>query len=512
MPGVRGTIFVHHNVETRQINVHAVNHGQSPGQLTHNMRSSLAELKTLKPGVLQHDDTKFGHGNPVNRGSLERPQTATLSFPVGDIYQSEDVHTDGQRTAVPVPIQEGTWLRVGFRQRASFELPIPAPGEIVEIPYEAMRAQTSSSSQTTVWKDLYRYLGWAPEPMVRDGSHAPAELRAVMANKPPHLVTGLASIEAVAHAHAPTVLKGWYVRFDNGATGTASAEQTHGFTATAVLTDGNGRANKNAGLGLEAMPTTGGGSSARQFIMAGGDYGVRAEPGTSIRLGIRGHSFANTALPKLGERVELDLSHFQVGTSETQSAWFDGAKLRGKMGEKKNRVEFFENGRQINDELPDTVYSGTDAFERAEFKVPPRVTAQRRASDGAWVISMESLLPDADKLGPVGFSGKIWLEVDGQLQESDLAAFEFTPQLRSTTWSLQADRLVPGSGLTVSALVKARRARLVIDTGPLGWRGTLSLPRDGELADSTHAELQNWVLRETDYHRAALYPSQGSGQ
>jgi hypothetical protein len=86
---------------------------------------------------------QFGHGNPVPAGNDQRPGMASLSFSIGRTYQSEDL--DGnQRIPRPVPIQPGTFLRLGLRQRAFAVTRIPEPGQVVESPYESMQAQTGS--------------------------------------------------------------------------------------------------------------------------------------------------------------------------------------------------------------------------------------------------------------------------------------------------------------------------------------------------------------------------------
>ncbi len=498
---IKGTIFVHHNAATRQLEVHAVNHGESPGTLTHNIRATEVEAFN-ESGVTQHDNQSYGHNNPTPAGTDQNPQTATMQFPIGGTYKSEDL-TGHQRIPRPVTIQPGMWLRVGFRQRAFAALPIPPPGGIVEIPYESMKPQTNSSMARSQWASYYQFLGFNPEPMVRSGNHVPPALKAMLAQRSPHVVKGSVTIAPVADEKDPSVLRGWDVVVKNDATGTPKEGETHGFTATVVLTDGAGVGEKNAGLGLESMPCPGEGTEARQHIVAGGSYGVQADPGCPVRLGIRGYASAESTLPQLHEGPRtLDLAAFTRSFADTQSDWFDGDKLGAKLGEKKNRVDFFANGKRINDTLPDTIYTGNEAVERAEFKQPPKVVVKRVAASeerpAGWEVSVESLLPDADKLGPVGFKCKPWIDVDGRLVSARcMTKTALTPTKRSATWFIPADAEVGGAALK-------KGTPLVIDTGPLGWRATIPLPGARETFDSTADPLATWVLRESDYHRAGL--------
>ena len=492
---IKGTIFVHHNATTKQIEVHAVSHGDSPGVLTHNMRATEVEAFN-ESGTTQHDDQRFGHSNMTPAGSAAAPQTATINFPVGGTYTSEDL-TGQQRIPRPVAIVPGTWLRVGFRQRAFAALPIPPPGEVVEIPFESMQAQTKSSMDRSQWARHYRLQGWSPEPLARDGKHIPVALQAVLAQKTPHVVKGTVTIEPTSDDQG--ALTGWDVVYENGAAGAPGPGETHVFTATVVLTDAAGNGDKNAGLGLESMTCPTGGTPATPHNVAGGNYGVAAQAGGAVRLGVRGFSSATTTLPSLAEGARrVDLATFTRTYAATQSDWFDGDKLGPKLGEKKNRVDFFRGEKRINDELPDTIYTGDEAIERAEFKQPPKVIVKR--TDEGWEIAVESLLPDADNLGPVGFPCKPWLDVDGNgklASDRCLTKTQLTPAKRTATWFLPKDAEIGG-------VTPKKGTPLVIDCGALGWRATIPLPGARETFDSTADPLSTWVLRESDYQRAGL--------
>jgi hypothetical protein len=140
---IKGTIFVHHDAASKRLNVYAVNHGDSPGTLTHNIRRNRDEAWN-RGGAAQHDDNnQFGHGNPVPSGYETSPQVASLSFPIGGTYNTSDYEGHGWHVR-PVKIEPGAWLRVGFRQRAFTAIEIPPPGQVVEIPYESLEGQQSS--------------------------------------------------------------------------------------------------------------------------------------------------------------------------------------------------------------------------------------------------------------------------------------------------------------------------------------------------------------------------------
>ncbi len=499
---IKGTVFVHHDAASRRLNVYAVNHGESPGTLTHNIRRDREEAFN-RNGAAQHDDHgQFGHGTPVPAGRETAPQVASLSFPIGGTYNSSDYEHHGWR-ARPVKIEPGAWLRVGFRQRAFTAVEIPPAGEVVEIPYEALEAQQRSSMANTQWRDYYRFQGWTPEPLERDGRHVPPAMQAILAQRSPHVVAGAVHVDPVPDRKDPTLLLGWDVIFENHASGAPKPGETQGFTGTVVVTDPFGEGEKNAGLGLESMPCPGPDTSARQRIVAEGLYSVVARPGVSLRVGVRGHSTGSMTLPSLEQgRVSLQFSQFERAHGRSQTDWFDGDALQAKLGEKKNRVDFFVGEERINAQIPDTIYVGEEAYERAEFKDPPRVRIEAVAASGVqpggWNLTIENRLPDADHLGPVGFPVRPWIGVDGKLESARfLRKKKLTPQSREATWFLPRGADVGGHGL-------AKGATLVVDTGPLGWRGTLTLPGAGQVVDTADAPHDGWVLRESDYLRAGL--------
>jgi hypothetical protein len=80
-----------------------------------------------------------------------------------------------------------------------------------------------------------------------------------------------------------------------------------------------------------------------------------------------------------------------------------------------------------------------------------------------------------------------------------LEAVRLTSGAREATWFIPASD-EGGKGTA-----------LVIDTGPLGWRGTIPLPSKRETFDSAADDVAPedlWVLRESDYLRAGLIDPQ----
>ena len=86
--------------------------------------------------------------------------------------------------------------------------------------------------------------------------------------------------------------------------------------------------------------------------------------------------------------------------------------------------------------------------------------------------------------------------------EAALPPATLDPQRREASW------LVP-EGLQVAGVAVQEGITVVIDTGPLGWRGIVRLPKAGEPVDTARDKRtlhETWVLRESDYLRAALFP------
>jgi hypothetical protein len=483
---IRGTILVHHNAATRQLEVIAENLGDSPGMMTHNVFGSRQEAETSNV----HDDMRYGHGDPVPHGNDARPGIVRRNFPINAPYNEHSVRV-------------GNWFRVGFRGQAWLPVQIPPPGETVVVPYEQMRPSNGT------------FRPQAFDRASRVGGPLAAMFAALNQGNKHHTI-GQVQLVPVPDPRRPNRLRGWEVVVENQAHFEPADGQTTGFSATVVLTNAEGKGAKNAGLGLESMGVPAGGYSARQFILFDGDYGarefgVRAQPGTRVRLGVRGISTFDAHLPSLAEGTRtIGLHEFKRTEGDLVSAWFETKEILGKLGEKKGRVEFFKDRQRLNDQLPDTVYHGDEAFIRAEFKDPPRVRietlpASEELPQGGWSISMESALPEEDKLGRVGFVGGLAPVAARNRPEIDEAALpvrQFSPEQRVHRWVLPAGARVGGAPAKAGT-------ELAVVTGALGWRAKIALPKAGEAVDTHESpgKMERlWTLRETDYHRAKLYP------
>ena len=502
---VRGAIYIYNNPEKRQLQIIADNRGEGLSSLTHNMfpDRGQAEQPAFQNGrwVAADDHQIVSHYNPVPAGTPDAPAFAQLTFQIGDTYHSGRASSVG--TTHQVPIEPGTFVRVGFRGLAWHVEEIPAPGQVVVVPYEEMTAGTVGS---------YGSGQWSPEAMdsAARARGLPAELAASLRQPAERTLHGQVRIRPVPDASRPDGLAGWEVWFDHlGQPGSG------GFIGTLVLTNEQAEGTKNAGLGLESMACPAAGFQTMQFIQNGGDYGkakhgVLAQPGCPIRLGIRGHSHATARLPSLseGERT-LPFAQFEVKSSESSSDWFDSDALMTKLGEKKALIDIYRDGERINESLPDTVYVGQEAVTRAEFKVPPRVqVAYVDSTQPGWRVQVTSQLPAEDAIGPLACRVRLGLGPSGldRQRAAPIPSALFTDAERRFDWFIPA-------GASVGDAVAEPGQTLLVDTGALGWRGQLCLPAPGADLD-THAspsappDMEAWSLRETDFHRAKLSPEE----
>ena len=250
----KGSIFVFNNPSTKQLEVSAVNHGPTPGDLTHNIRATRDEAFN-KRNLPQHDDNNhFGHGDLVPTGTDAVAQTTKRAFPIGGSYNTGDSDQSGQWNWKyhAVAIQPGSWIRIGFRRRAWTALEIPAEGKFVEIPYQ----QLTTMGVSAMGNANMNGTGWETEPVVGPVA-VPPEISKIAPKVEPRVVLGRARIVPIANPNDSSSLRGWEVWFENGVKGSPAAGQTHGFTATVVLLNRDDQGAKNAGLGLESMACPG---------------------------------------------------------------------------------------------------------------------------------------------------------------------------------------------------------------------------------------------------------------
>ena len=501
MPVLRGRILIHNT--GKEVRIIADNRGDSPGTLTHSLFRTVekAQENAMVNGVwVSHDDMNYGHSHYVPANGVE-----AINLPYGGEYVRGRGSGIGTAYWETVKITEGTFLRVGFRNQAHSIVPMPAVGQALEIPYTALKPNLNENGLTAMWRPSSFELG-------EGGGHASvieAANALTLATQDLHVVKGHARLVPLSSPTAPTELAGWSVEFENS--GVAQrADQTNGFTGTVVLVNAAGKGAKNAGLGLESMPCPDVDWTATQLIANGGDYGkekfgVVAVPGGAARLGVRGLSNLVVELPTLAQgAVQFDLASFALETTKSLPEWFDGKAMTAKLGEKKAQVGFLHKGERINDSLPDTVYTGAEAFMKAEFKQPPRLTiealpASAKLPLGGWAVKASSELPNEDALGPIGF--RLELKTTGKLGDSRvMPPVQFTPSVREHSAVLALNTKVGGVALKEGT-------ELIVDTGPLGWRGSVRLPSAGQTLDTSanEATLHTiWSLRESDYRRVGL--------
>jgi hypothetical protein len=281
---IRGKVFLVPNEKQRTYELLVVNEGDREIGVTHNV------LRKGEENLAVHDDhVRYGHGLPVrpNDGGM-------LSFHYGDSYNNR------------VPIQEGSVLRLGLRGAAftTVELP-PLDGEMIELDFKDFQWYGSEQSHDT--SNMRHYAAQARNPLQLDvgKDKVRARVEQLLAAKrkgPP--CHGSASVTAVPGKGG--ALSHWEVRFKN--TGDTP------WIGTCVFEG----AQKNSGLGLESMACPDKGSAAMQRIEANGNYGVIAQAGRELRLGVRGYGTCNIQLPSQGT-VEVDLKRFKIQSIEIEN-------------------------------------------------------------------------------------------------------------------------------------------------------------------------------------------------
>lgn len=170
------------------------------------------------------------------------------------------------------------------------------------------------------------------------GDLADAERKAVgqaltALSSPGLAARGRFEVEAVRNKAG--VLTHWAVRAVN--------EGTQPFSATVVMSD----AEKNAGIGLESMALPRKGAAAEQHLIAKADYGVPAEVGERVRLGVRSYGWTEFPLPKSGT-VTVDVRDLTIeNNGADRPEDFSAEHLAAKRKEKfaTGKVRFFQGGR-----------------------------------------------------------------------------------------------------------------------------------------------------------------------
>ncbi|MBK7860800.1 MAG: hypothetical protein IPJ65_19800 [Archangiaceae bacterium] len=421
-----------------------------------------------------HDDhVRYGHGLPVNPGGVSFQE-----FQEGAPYNNQ-------------PIREGSTLRVGLRGLAWQAVELPPLGsdpielDLADFVWYGGNAQSSRADVNY----MDQYASQARNKLSRNvanGAQVLAEIEALMNPNLPK-VKGQASITAVPNDRGQ--LSHWEVRFKN-----ASPQP---FIGT-VAFDG---ANKNDGIGLESMALPAETSEAMQRIEALGNYGATAKPGAGLRLGVRGYGYLETQLPDAGT-VEFDVSHFTKDSSSFAEEYFDPAAVRDKQNEKRDRVQFWENGKAINDELKPKTLHGDEARAKSTFDAPgvsvEAVEDGPETPGGGWVVTVKNPLPKEDDRGELGFVATLRLGPDGW-DPAVLKPKKLSAQEDTKTWFIPRNSEVNGVAAKTGT-------KLIIGTRGLGWVGTVALPAKGKSVDAAADFDKAWGFREDQYNRRNLEP------
>ncbi len=144
-------------------------------------------------------------------------------------------------------------------------------------------------------------------------------------------VKGTFTVTAVAGKGGPA---SWIVAAEN------TGRQP--FNATIVFAD----ADKNDGIGFESMALPEAHASAEQHIIFGANYGVKARPGETLRLGVRSLGWAEVKLPKSGS-LSVDIADFTLETNGDNRPEDFNQYLAQKRREKfdTGKVRFFVRGK-----------------------------------------------------------------------------------------------------------------------------------------------------------------------
>jgi hypothetical protein len=502
----QGTLYIYHrpkkdHEQYNTLHVIVNNYGPAPQALSHIYLPDEATARDLMGQT--HDNNggtdirggQYGHGDGVNAGRPDAPVITDKTFGIGSTYTPQ-IMRGNQWWQPQVKIEPGTWGRVGFRYQANIPFQVPAEGEYLEIPFENMLKAKGNATAFPVTPMASRPL--------------PNYLEAMLVNVEPTKVEG--RVEVIPVGDASGKLTHWEVKFFNTATTPPTARQTRGFTGIALLHGDKDDGNKNAGLGMESMPCPAGGYWAKQIIVAGGNYGVKAEPGANIRFAARAWgNRKGDKLPSLAEGpLVIDLSTFErAKNAKFDPEWFDGPLMITKLREKKSFVDFYQGDKHLNPELEDIVYEGVEAFGKAEYKDRPELTIDRRPSSaafpgGGWEIDVKSLLPEKDKCGRVGMTVRLGV-ADGDRVLYDDAAIpplQFSPESREHKWRIP-------EGLQIGGVAITPETKLVVDTGAVGWKASINVPAEGQLHVESDPENANstWLFNASRYVRRECYPT-----
>ncbi len=464
---VSGKVYIVPNPEERTWKLVVHNTGDKPFGLTQNI------LPANNPDMKAHDDHHLnGHGLGVNPG-----QVSFQKFHAGDQYTH-------QGNGISHVIGEESHLRVGLRKLAfkTIQLP-PLNGPPVELDLADFNWYGGNAASSTPvyrdWKGSREHVSNAA-----NGNAVLAQVQALMAASK-HGVDPQGEAEIRAVRGDDGQLSHWEMWFHN--------QGDDAFIGTCVFK----RGSKNEGIGLESMGLPNNGSSAMQRIEYLGNYGVEAVPGETLRVGVRGFSWAEMKLPADGS-VKLPLTKFRLDTSKISDAFFDRDSIERKRNEKKDRVQFFEGGEAINDALEPPVLWGAQAIAECDF-TPPNLEV--RATEEGWHVKLESTMPEFDEHGRVGFVAGLLAE-GANAQSAEARQFggvkKFQYPGHTKEWFIPR-------GADLGGVEAKEGLELRLATRGTGWFANIRLPANGETIDSTKDE-ELWGLREDQIARRNLEP------
>lgn len=472
--GIRGKVYIVPQPETKSWKLVVENTGNQSFGITQNI------LPPNDPNRTAHDDHgRYGHGLPVDPGKVSWQE-----FFAGDTYNHGDASTH--------VVGETSYLRVGIRNHANYTLQLPPlDGPPVEVDVTQFNWYSGSPDQAPN-AALNAWAGSAPyKPNAADGAAVLSHVQALIEQ---HSTKGIKCEGRALVAAVPGKdgqLSHWEVRFEN------SGEQAWIGTVTFS------RGQKNAGIGLESMACPGKDTAAVQRIEKFGNYGVEAQAGELLRLGVRGYSWIETQLPQDGV-VELPLTKFKLDTKKMSPEFFDPELVAEKRNEKREKVQFFENGEPITEALEPKLWRGDDARARSTFDAPRLVVEKLEPTKdlpkGGWRVKLTNQCPEFDDEGRVGFAAAVKLADANAADPKAHAGAVQKLQYPGAT----AEWVIP-AGEDLGGAEAKTGAELSIATRGLGWFASVKLPAKGKVVDSAQDD-ELWGLREDQYNRRALRP------
>ena len=245
------------------------------------------------------------------------------------------------------------------------------------------------------------------------------------------------------------------------------------------------------------------GSKAIQRIEANGNYGVDAAPGAKLRLGVRGYAWVEIPLPRDGT-VDLPFSKFKIDAKQMSPEFFDKDAVTAKRDEKVARVQFFEGGTAINQELKPKVWTGDEAKKRSTFDAPRLqvkvVGDSKDTPGGGYLIELESKLAEFVDDERAGFIAAI------RLAGADLnsaAAQQLTPKKLEYPGA-KAVWFIP-QGADFGPVKANAGVELQVATKGLGWLAAVPLPAKGTVDSNSNEDV--WGLREDQESKRMLRAS-----